>query len=245
MSSYLLTSLLALVAAVPNNTIRYSALGLIVCSNALCSIHFKSTTAQSHKLATIIDETEELLRRTMALRPREYIDLAEQMSQLLEAKKNASSIKCRILTSEGGWLNRNEYHVLSNEIAACAKRVQNIRTEAEAMFPGYHWREISWFFPNLDLTARIRGSPQRERPGQAMRPVWKWEPRQNEETCRESWPLRMLLLCSKGPPGLSLLRWRLHRPSHNSGKVPTLSSNSAQFCSATAPTVNFNLDMGN
>ncbi|KAF8215131.1 hypothetical protein K438DRAFT_2008582 [Mycena galopus ATCC 62051] len=142
-SSHLPTSfLLALVAAIPNHTIRYFALIVIICFGVLCTTRLKSPTAQLHHLATMIDGTDELLRCIMAQCPREYINLAEQMGRLLEAHKMASLIKCRILTSSGGWLNWTNYRGLSNSIAECTKHVKNIRTAVELTMEAENHRKI-------------------------------------------------------------------------------------------------------
>ncbi|KAF8215136.1 hypothetical protein K438DRAFT_1749217 [Mycena galopus ATCC 62051] len=140
---HLMNSLLfASVATIPNQAIRYSVLGLIVCLNTLYTIHLKSPSIQFHNLATMIDETDELLRRAMAQRPREYINLTEQMNLLLEANKAASVIKCRLLESDGRWYNWKNYLVLSNTIATCGKRVRIIRIKAELTMEVEHQRKI-------------------------------------------------------------------------------------------------------
>ncbi|KAF8215126.1 hypothetical protein K438DRAFT_1749210 [Mycena galopus ATCC 62051] len=142
--SHLPTSfLLALVAAIPNHTIRYFALSLIICFGVLCTIHLKSPSTQLRRLGTIIHETDELLRRAMAQCPREYIKLVEQMGRLLEANKTTSLIKCRILTSAGGWFSWTNYRVLSSAIGECAKRVKTIHTTAQLTIEAEHQRKIN------------------------------------------------------------------------------------------------------
>ncbi|KAF8201282.1 hypothetical protein K438DRAFT_1758559 [Mycena galopus ATCC 62051] len=122
---YLTSFSLGLVAAIPNHTIRYSALGFIFCFSVFYAIHLKSPSTQLHNLATMIDETDELLRRAMA-----------------QANKMASLIKCRILTSEGDWFSCNNYRVLSNTIGECAKRAKKVRTEVELIMEAEHQRKI-------------------------------------------------------------------------------------------------------
>ncbi|KAF8215129.1 hypothetical protein K438DRAFT_1749213 [Mycena galopus ATCC 62051] len=129
-SSHLPTSLLlALVAAIPNHAIRYFALTAIICFGVLCTIRLKSPTAQLHHLATMIDATDELLRRAMAQCPR-------------EANKMASLVKCRILTSARGWLSWTNYRGLSNSIAECVKYVKNIHTAVELTMEAENQRKI-------------------------------------------------------------------------------------------------------
>ncbi|KAF7348167.1 hypothetical protein MSAN_01769600 [Mycena sanguinolenta] len=127
-SHLLLAASLALVAAIPNNTARYSALVAVAIFTVVCTIQLKSPLAQLHRLAVMIDETDEFLRRTMAQCPRDYLHLTVQMGHLLEANKTASQIKCRALTSERAWWSDwHNYHVLSKSITACSKRVKAIR----------------------------------------------------------------------------------------------------------------------
>ncbi|KAJ7878803.1 hypothetical protein B0H14DRAFT_2567098 [Mycena olivaceomarginata] len=104
--SHLLTSLvLAFIASIPNHTIRYSALGVIVTLSVLCVIQ---------------------------LNPRNYFELTKEMLELLEAINTASLIKCRILHSERLRFNWTNYRAISNAIAGCAKCVKSIRNAVES-----------------------------------------------------------------------------------------------------------------
>jgi hypothetical protein len=76
--------LLAVVAAIPNHTLRYTSLGLFFGLFVLSSIHLCSPSTQLHHLALLIDQTENLIRRAMAQCPRNYFSLAEEMGRLLE-----------------------------------------------------------------------------------------------------------------------------------------------------------------
>jgi hypothetical protein len=83
--SHLLTSLvLAFIASIPNHTVRYSALGVIVTLSVLCVIQLKSASTQLRHLTKMIDETDELLRRAAAHSPRNYFELTKEMLELLE-----------------------------------------------------------------------------------------------------------------------------------------------------------------
>jgi hypothetical protein len=70
--------LLALVAAIPNHTLRYIALGLFFGLFTVTSIHLHSPSMQLHHLALLIDQTEEIIRRAMAQCPRDYFSLTEE-----------------------------------------------------------------------------------------------------------------------------------------------------------------------
>ncbi|KAJ7858188.1 hypothetical protein B0H13DRAFT_2076636 [Mycena leptocephala] len=80
----LFSLLLTFVAAIPNHTIRYTALGLLFVLAALCTIQLRSPSAQLRQLAHLIDHTDELIRRAMAQCPRDHFSLTEEMGQLLE-----------------------------------------------------------------------------------------------------------------------------------------------------------------
>jgi hypothetical protein len=82
--SHLVFSLLAFVAAIPNHTLRYTSLGLFFGFFLLSTIHLCSPSMQLHHLALLVDQTEELIRRTMAQCPRDYFSLTEEMGRLLE-----------------------------------------------------------------------------------------------------------------------------------------------------------------
>jgi hypothetical protein len=76
--------LLALVAAIPNHTLRYTSLGLFFGLFLLSTIHLRSPSTQLHHVALLIDQTEDLVRRAMAQCPRDYFGLTEEMARLLE-----------------------------------------------------------------------------------------------------------------------------------------------------------------
>jgi hypothetical protein len=76
--------LLAFVAAIPNHTLRYTALGLFFGLFVLSTIYLHSPSTQLRHLALLIDQTEEIIRCAMAQCPRDYFSLTEEMGRLLE-----------------------------------------------------------------------------------------------------------------------------------------------------------------
>ncbi|KAJ7813309.1 hypothetical protein B0H13DRAFT_2142422 [Mycena leptocephala] len=138
----LFSLLLTFVAAIPNHTLRYTALGFLFVLAALCTIHLQSPSKQLHHLALLIDRTEELIRRGMAQCPRDHFSLTEEMGQLLEANKTASLLKCRNLDSKGEQFNWNKYRHLCKDIAACAKRARKIRTVVLRIVEVGHQRKL-------------------------------------------------------------------------------------------------------
>ncbi|KAF7350791.1 hypothetical protein MSAN_01640700 [Mycena sanguinolenta] len=130
-SDLLPSLLLAVVAAIPNHALRYSALGFLLAVTILCTIHLSSLSTQMRQLAASIDETDEYIRRKMAYHPRCHGSLTQQMRRLLEVAKTASSIKCRILNSETARFNWNTYRLRSKEIRECAKDARDIHTAVQ------------------------------------------------------------------------------------------------------------------
>ncbi|KAJ7800501.1 hypothetical protein B0H13DRAFT_2390382 [Mycena leptocephala] len=139
----LLSLLLAFVAAIPNHTLRYSALGLFLGLFLLSTIHLRSPSTQLRHLALLIDQTEELIRHAMAQCPRDYFSLTEEMGRLLEVNKSASLLKCRILDSDGEQFSLNKFRMLSKEIATCSMRVRSIRTVVLLIAEAEHQRKLT------------------------------------------------------------------------------------------------------
>ncbi|KAJ7878278.1 hypothetical protein B0H13DRAFT_2052781 [Mycena leptocephala] len=138
----LFSLLLAFVAAIPNHTLRYTALGLLCVLTALCTVHLRSPSTQLRYLAYLIDHTEDLIRHAMVQFPRDHSSLTEEMGQLLEANKTASLLKCRNLDSNGEQFNWNKYRHLCKDITACAKRVRKIRTAVLRIVEVGHQRKL-------------------------------------------------------------------------------------------------------
>jgi hypothetical protein len=80
----LFSLLLTFVAAIPNHTLRYTALGLLFVLAALCAVHLWCPSTQLRHLTHLIDQTEDLIRRAMVQCPRDHFSLTEEMGQLLE-----------------------------------------------------------------------------------------------------------------------------------------------------------------
>ncbi|KAJ7830198.1 hypothetical protein B0H13DRAFT_1916044 [Mycena leptocephala] len=107
--------LLALVAAIPNHMLRYTALGLLCLRHAICR---PSSLAVYAVPSTLF---------TWFVRQDEHERLA---------------IKCRILNSEET-IQLEKFRMLSNDIAGCAKRVRNIRTAVLLILEAEHQRKLA------------------------------------------------------------------------------------------------------
>ncbi|KAJ7878272.1 hypothetical protein B0H13DRAFT_2052764, partial [Mycena leptocephala] len=138
----LFSLLLTFVAAIPNHTLRYTALGLLSVLAALCTVHLRSPSTQLRYLAHLVNQTEDLIRRAMVQCPRDHFSLTEEMGQLLEANKTASLLKCHNLDSKGERFTWNKYRELCKDIAACAKRVKKTRTAVLRIVEVGHQRKL-------------------------------------------------------------------------------------------------------
>ncbi|KAF8182740.1 hypothetical protein K438DRAFT_1975382 [Mycena galopus ATCC 62051] len=144
-SELLPSLLLAVVAAIPNHTLRYTAIGSLLALAILCSIHLRSLSMQMCQLAVLVDQIEECIRRAIVQNPRSYLTLTEQMGHLLESAAMASSIKCRILNSgtAGEWFGWNKYWSLSSDIGECTKGVKTIRTAVQLILEAERQRKLT------------------------------------------------------------------------------------------------------
>ncbi|KAJ7858182.1 hypothetical protein B0H13DRAFT_2076629 [Mycena leptocephala] len=138
----LFSLLLTFVAAIPNHTLRYTALGLLFVLAALCTVHLRSPSTQLRHLTHLIDQTEDLIRRAMVQCPRDHFSLTEEMGKLLEANKTISLLKCRNLDSKGEQFTWNKYRELCKDIAACAKRVKKTCTAVLRIVEVGHQRKL-------------------------------------------------------------------------------------------------------
>ncbi|KAJ7681713.1 hypothetical protein B0H14DRAFT_3061055 [Mycena olivaceomarginata] len=136
--------LLGFVALIPNHTLRYTALGLLLALAIVCSIHLKSPKAQLAHLAVFVDKIEEDIRRAMVHAPRNYSSLVEQMRRLHEVAKTASLIKCRILNSESESFSWNRFRVLSSDIGECTKDTKNICTAVKLILEAERQRKLTY-----------------------------------------------------------------------------------------------------
>ncbi|KAF8175668.1 hypothetical protein K438DRAFT_1979561 [Mycena galopus ATCC 62051] len=142
-SELLPSLLLTFVVAIPNHTLRYTALGFSIVLAILCSIHLRSPATQIRQLAVLMNQTKEHIRRGMMQSPRSYLSLTEQMQQLLKSTETASWIKCRVLNSEPEWFSFNKYWLLSSDIGECTKGVKKIRTAVQLILEAEHQRKLA------------------------------------------------------------------------------------------------------
>ncbi|KAF7364749.1 hypothetical protein MVEN_00344800 [Mycena venus] len=154
--THLITSLLfALTAAIPNHTLRYTALSLMTVLAVLYGIRIRSTSTQLRQLSTVIDTTEVFIRDAMVECPQDYFTLTEQIGCLLEINKSASLIRCRILNSKAERFSWTRYRKLSDDIGECVKRVWSVRTAVELIVEAEHQHKLA---EDISKTQFILGS---------------------------------------------------------------------------------------
>ncbi|KAJ6477055.1 hypothetical protein C8R45DRAFT_1158334 [Mycena sanguinolenta] len=114
--------LLALVAAIPNHALRYTALVSLFAVTIFCTFRLSPLSAQMHKLTTSINQTEEYIRREMVHYPRCRGSLTLQMLSLLDWKG---------------------YRLRSSEIQECHKDIKDIHTTVELILEAEHQRRLA------------------------------------------------------------------------------------------------------
>ncbi|KAF8140840.1 hypothetical protein K438DRAFT_1995579 [Mycena galopus ATCC 62051] len=129
---------LAVVAAIPNHTLRYTALCFFIAVAVLCSIHLRSPTTQIRLLAVLIDQTEEPNEPPPRVRPESLISFTTITEWSTRSTKTASSLKCRILNSPTERFSWNKYWLLSGDIGECRKGVKKIRTAVQLILEAEH-----------------------------------------------------------------------------------------------------------
>ncbi|KAJ7868273.1 hypothetical protein B0H13DRAFT_2558767 [Mycena leptocephala] len=104
---------------IPNNSLRYTALGSAVAFALVYNLHSRRAT-RLHQLGQSIQQTEEGFESAKSKCPRDQFRLAE------EVKRSSSKMHCRLL--EGERLTWNQYWDLNKRVAECTTSINNIRT---------------------------------------------------------------------------------------------------------------------
>ncbi|KAF7364808.1 hypothetical protein MVEN_00350900 [Mycena venus] len=159
MSQVYLSILLALVSLISNDPLRYTVVGLTASLGVLYAVHLKRPSVQLNQLEDIVKQTEEIIQGAKLFSSRDFLSLTDSGVRLLEIKRSASMIKCRILnTDSSSW---KKYRLLSRDIANCAVRTKKIRTAVQLIIEAEHQRK---FTEDIDATEAVLTSAQ-FRPG--------------------------------------------------------------------------------
>ncbi|KAJ7490576.1 hypothetical protein FB451DRAFT_622273 [Mycena latifolia] len=148
--------LLAFLALIPDNTLRYVALGITVCLAVIYVISIKRPSTLLHQLKETIEATDEIIRRAKSQCPRDHLSLAQEGVRLLQIKRSASMITCRILETER--LTWGKYWLFSRDIAQCIRSVKAIRTSVQLIIEAECQRKLAEDISETEgMLATIRG----------------------------------------------------------------------------------------
>ncbi|KAJ7921294.1 hypothetical protein B0H13DRAFT_1866896 [Mycena leptocephala] len=126
---------------IPNDTLRYSALGIAAGLALIYVLHLKRPSVQLNQLDDTINKTEKIIQNAKALCSRDLLSLTTEGVRLLEIKRSASMIQCRILeTNTFTW---KKYRLLSRDIADCAKGVKKIRITVQLIVEAERQRKFT------------------------------------------------------------------------------------------------------
>lgn len=153
----LLASLLVgSVALIPDNTLRYISVGLSASLAVIHALYLKRPVTQLRRLEAVIESTDEMIRCAKALCPREHLMLSEQGMRLLEVRRAASMITCRILETRRFTLRK--YALLSRDIAECTRDAESIRTAVQLTLEAERQRRFAQDINETEgMLATIRG----------------------------------------------------------------------------------------
>ncbi|KAJ7133587.1 hypothetical protein C8R44DRAFT_870960 [Mycena epipterygia] len=136
-SSILLGSL----SLISNDALRYTLL-LIAASLALFyGIYLKRPSTQLGRLQDVVKKAENIIRDAKSYCPRDILSLAEEGMRLLQIKRSASMIQCRILDADT--LTWKKYRGLTRDIAECVKTVKKIRTRVQLIVEAERQRKFT------------------------------------------------------------------------------------------------------
>ncbi|KAJ7490633.1 hypothetical protein FB451DRAFT_1361437 [Mycena latifolia] len=135
------TIILGSLSLIPNNILRYTALGLTACMGAIYFIYLKHPSTQLRQLEEILQGTDALIRRAKSQCPRDQISLAEVALRFLQITHSTSLIKSRLL--ETPRLTWKYYRQLSKDIAEHTTRLRTIRVVVQLIVEAERQRKLA------------------------------------------------------------------------------------------------------
>ncbi|KAJ7490536.1 hypothetical protein FB451DRAFT_1361379 [Mycena latifolia] len=126
---------------IPNDTLRYTFLAITVCLALLYALHLKRPSSQLSQLEHMVQKTENIIRDAKFHCPRDLLSLTEKGVRLLEVKRSASMIQCRVLEMKTVTLKK--YCLLSRDISVCTKKVKEIRTAVQLIVEAERQRKYT------------------------------------------------------------------------------------------------------
>ncbi|KAK7022149.1 hypothetical protein R3P38DRAFT_3270975 [Favolaschia claudopus] len=143
MVSQLQSSLLiALLSLIPNNILRYTAVGLTAGAGAAYTVHLKRPSVCLRHLDDVIEKTEAIFNRAaQKIFSSDSRALTEEGVKLLEVKRSASGIRYRILDS--GTPTWKIYRDLCRDIGECVKKIEKVGTSVQRIVEAEHQRQLT------------------------------------------------------------------------------------------------------
>ncbi|KAJ7490467.1 hypothetical protein FB451DRAFT_1552181 [Mycena latifolia] len=152
--------LLASLSLIPNDTLRYTLLVIAAGVAVVCVIHLKRPSTQLSQLDHDVSKTENIIRDAKLNCPRDLLGLTAKGVRLLEIKRSASMIQCRLLEMNN--LTWKKYRILSRDISNCAKDVEKIRTAVQLIVEAERQRKYTDDINETEATLTSLRSPGRE-----------------------------------------------------------------------------------
>ncbi|KAJ6602216.1 hypothetical protein B0H10DRAFT_663201 [Mycena sp. CBHHK59/15] len=140
--------LLACLALIPNNALRYTILGMGAAITVVYIMHMKRPSTLLRQLEDTIQETEGLIRSAKSQCARDQCDLGVEDARLLQIKVGMLEIERCILESEH--ITWKEYRPLSQRIFECK--------EGSGRYASL-FSSLSW--PNVSENIRRRSTRSR------------------------------------------------------------------------------------
>ncbi|KAJ6583943.1 hypothetical protein DFH09DRAFT_1075560 [Mycena vulgaris] len=146
--------LLGTLSLIPNDTLRYTLLVIFNCLALLYVIHLKRPSTQLRQLEDMVNKTEDMIQDAKLHCARDILSLTGERVRLLEVKRSASMIQCRML--ETNTLTWKKYRLLSRDIAECAKNVKKIRTAVQLIVEAERQRKYTEDINDTKTVLNIR-----------------------------------------------------------------------------------------
>ncbi|KAJ7160187.1 hypothetical protein C8R46DRAFT_1285671 [Mycena filopes] len=142
-----LSAVLTCVAAIPNDGIRYAALGLsMACALMHCYLVHRdlhSPAIKLHRLAELIEDTTIRIRSATAHCQRHHLFFVEQTLCLLQADHTASLIRCRIIYANAERFSWKIYRLILKDIETCIERVESIGIAIDHIIESERQRQLA------------------------------------------------------------------------------------------------------
>ncbi|KAJ7490504.1 hypothetical protein FB451DRAFT_621190 [Mycena latifolia] len=133
--------LLGALSLIPNDTLRYTFLVIIICIALLYIVHLKRPSTQLSQLDNIVQTTEAIICEAKLHCARDLVNLLVAGVWLLKVKRSASNIRSRML--ETNTLTWKTYRLLSRDISDCVKKAKKIQNTVQLIVEAERQRKYT------------------------------------------------------------------------------------------------------